>query len=82
MLLDVDGAPVLGKDGKTPLTVMEAAESKRETRPHWFPAQSSGSGSKQSYGGAGPKVMKRAQFDALPARDRAAAMKSGVTLQD
>ena len=50
ILLDSDNQPVLGKDGKTRLTVMEAAESKRETRPHWFPATASGGGAKPTSG--------------------------------
>lgn len=82
VLLDKDGSPVLGKDGKTRLTIQETAESKRDTRPHWFPASASGSGAKPGFGGPGAKVMKRAQFDQLPAKQRAAFMSGGGSIQD
>lgn len=39
-----DGAPVLGKDGKTPFSPQEWLESMKETAPHWFPAGNSGGG--------------------------------------
>jgi len=42
--LGADGAPVLGKDGKTPFSPSEWLEGMKETAPHWFPAGSSGGG--------------------------------------
>lgn len=50
--LGEDGKPVLGKDGKTPFTPSEWLESMRETKPHWFPATASGSGTRGSSGPA------------------------------
>lgn len=37
LALDVDGQVIYGKDGKTPLTPSEWAESMRETAPHLWP---------------------------------------------
>lgn len=74
--LDADGKPVLGKDGKTPFSPAEWIESMTEVAPHWFPANASGGGAGGSGSGVGGnKVMKRAQFESLPARDKAAAAK-------
>lgn len=60
--VDSDGEVILGKDGKTPLTPAEWAESLRETAPHLWPraqgagAQGSGRGSASqpagSFGGS------------------------------
>jgi hypothetical protein len=75
--LGADGKPVLGKDGKTPFSPAEWIESMAEQAPHWFPAGGSGGGSGGSGGGqGGGKTMKRSAFDALPARDKAAAAKA------
>lgn len=41
---------VIGKDGKTPFSIAEWIEGCRETKPHWFPANGGGTGSKQSTG--------------------------------
>lgn len=71
-----DGKPVIGKDGKTPFSPAEWIESMTEVAPHWFPSDSTGGGaggSKNATGGG--KTMKRSAFEALPARDRAAAAK-------
>ncbi|MGE9550453.1 hypothetical protein ACQPT2_04340 [Erwinia amylovora] len=55
--VDGEGNPVLGKDGKTPLTPPEWIESLKETAPHLFtPAEGTGAGGhKQGAGG----VLKR-----------------------
>lgn len=42
---------VLGKDGKTPFSIGEWIESMREVKPHWFPANQSGTGARQSSNG-------------------------------
>ena len=42
--VDSSGFPVLGKDGKTPFTVKEWLEERKEDCPHWFPAGNSGGG--------------------------------------
>lgn len=82
--LDEDGNPVAregkyGKDGK-PLTLKEWFAEMKDSRPHWFPATGNGGGAGHG-GGNGSKVMTQADFDALPAKQRAAAMESGVTIK-
>lgn len=81
--LDDDGNPVAregkyGKDGK-PLTLKEWFADMKDSRPHWFPATGSGGGAGHG-GGNGQKTMTQSAFDAMPARQRAAAMESGVTI--
>lgn len=82
--LDDDGNPIAregkyGKDGK-PLTLKEWFADMKDARPHWFPATGNGGGA--GHGGAsGQKVMTQSAFDALPAKQKAAAMASGVTIQ-
>lgn len=81
--LDDDGNPVAregkyGKDGK-PLTLKEWFAEMKDSRPHWFPATGSGGGAGHG-GGNGQKTMTQSAFDALPAKQRAAAMESGVTI--
>lgn len=61
--MGADGEPVLGKDGKTPLTPTEWLESMKEKKPHWWPANASGGGSRQSNGTAFSKL--RAEMTAL-----------------
>lgn len=58
--LGADGRPVLGKDGKTPLTPTEWLESMKETKPHWFPASASGGGSGGGKGNGGSQQYKKA----------------------
>lgn len=75
--LGADGAPVLGKDGKTPFTPAEWLEGMKETAPHWFPAQGSGGGANGSGGaGAGGKTIRREAFDALSQPERAKVVKT------
>lgn len=81
--LDDDGNPVArdgkyGKDGKA-LTLKEWFADMKDTRPHWFPATANGGGAGHG-GGNGQKTMTQAAFDALPAKQRAAAMESGMTI--
>ena len=82
--LDDDGNPIAregkyGKDGK-PLTLKEWFAEMKDSRPHWFPATGNGGGAGHG-GGNGSKVMTQADFDALPAKQRAAAMESGVSIK-
>lgn len=49
--VDADGNPILGKDGKTPLTPREWLEGMKEKKPHWFLATASGSGTPGGKGG-------------------------------
>jgi hypothetical protein len=75
--LDSEGRPVLGKDGSTPFSPAEWIELQKETKPHWFPASSSGGGSSAGgTGGSGAgKTIKRADYDRLsPADQRTLAM--------
>lgn len=58
-----DGEPVLGKDGKTPLSPLEWLESMNEKKPHWWLANASGGGASQSASGGAVKA--RAQMTAL-----------------
>lgn len=82
--LDDEGNPVAregkyGKDGK-PLTLKEWFADMKDSRPHWFPATGNGGGA--GHGGAsGQKIMTQSAFDALPAKQKAASMASGVTIQ-
>ncbi|MBM6442397.1 hypothetical protein JQF37_01990 [Pseudomonas sp. MIL9] len=82
--LDDDGNPVAregkyGKDGK-PLTLKEWFAEMKDSRPHWFPATGNGGGAGHG-GGNGSKVMTQSEFDALPAKQRAAAMEGGVSIK-
>lgn len=80
--LAADGAPVLGKDGKTAFSPTEWLDSMKETAPHWFPSAGSGGGAGGSGAtGAGGKTITRAAFDALTPRERATAVKT-LTLVD
>lgn len=79
----VDGAPVLGKDGKTPFGPAEWIEQAKELKPHWFPAGTSGGGSgpAREAGGTG-KTIKRSDFDALPAAQKAKVASGGTQIVD
>jgi len=78
-----DGSPVLGKDGKTPLSPSEWLDSMKEVAPHWFPAPGSGTGSQQSSNATNAKSIKRAAFEALgPAERRKAVVEDGMTIVD
>jgi hypothetical protein len=82
--LDDDGNPIAregkyGKDGK-PLTLKEWFGDMKDSRPHWFPATGSGGGAGHG-GGNSSKVMTQSAFDAMPARERAAAMSNGMTIK-
>lgn len=80
---DKDGETVvLGKDAKTPFSVTEWIESMKESAPHWFPAGSSGGGSKGDQGKGGEKTMKRSAFDALGQDERKKVMADKVKLVD
>lgn len=68
--LGQDGAPVLGKDGKTPFSPVEWLEGMKETAPHWFPAGSSGGG---AGGGKGAPGGNGKDLSHLPPAARMAA---------
>lgn len=83
-LLDEEGNPAavegaFGKDGK-PLTLKEWFADMKEKAPHWWPASQGGGGA--GHGGAnGTNTMTQADFDALPPKERAKRMASGVTIK-
>lgn len=90
--LNDDGEPVamngdeivLGKDGKTPLSPIEWAESLRETAAHLWPkAQGTNApGSGSGLGSRGKKSVTRATFDGMSQFDRAAHAKNGGIVVD
>ncbi|MFC0225676.1 hypothetical protein [Serratia aquatilis] len=54
--IDKDGNPIMGKDGKTPLSPVEWAESLKDTAPHLWPgAEGSGAGGHKPPSGGLPK---------------------------
>jgi hypothetical protein len=89
--LNDDGEPVavngdeviLGKDGKTPLSPMEWAESLRETAPHLWPKAQ---GTNAPGSGPGPrgntKTASRAQFDSMNQFERMTFSKAGGKVLD
>ena len=88
--LNDDGEPVamngdeviLSKDGKTPLTTQEWAESLRETAPHLWPKAQGTNAPGSGSGPRGAKTMKTDAFNALKPAVRAQLMAQGVTLID
>lgn len=80
--LGQDGAPVLGKDGKSIFTPVEWLEGMKEAAPHWFPLGSSGGGAGGGNGGQGSKTIKLSDLNAMRPKDRAAAMSSGANIID
>jgi hypothetical protein len=57
--IDKEGQAILGKDGKTPLTPLEWAESLRESAPHLWPRAS---GTNAPGGGSGNAALKRSEM--------------------
>jgi len=90
--LNDDGDPValngdeivLGKDGKTPLSPIEWAESLRETAAHLWPkAQGTNApGSGPGLGSRGKKTVTRAAFDGMSQFDRATHARNGGVVVD
>lgn len=77
-----DGEIVLGKDGKSPLTASEWAESLRDTATHLWP-KAQGAGAQGSNGGGkSNKTITRSQFEALDPMAKAATIKGGSTVTD
>lgn len=72
--LDAEGKPVMGKDTKSPFSPAEWLDGMRETAPHWFPSNNSGSGASSNKGSKGATI-KRADFDKLDPVTRAAKAK-------
>lgn len=83
--LDSEGRPELGKDGKTPFNPVEWMEMQRELKPHWFPADTSGSGSGGASGASGAgktKSMRRSAFDQLTVTAQGEFARSGGAIVD
>lgn len=81
--LNSEGVPELGKDGKTPFSPAEWMDLQRELKPHWFPAQSSGSGSGGANGAkGGAKTMKRSAFDSLTPVQQGGVARAGTQIID
>ncbi|MBI6187652.1 hypothetical protein JEP98_00550 [Providencia rettgeri] len=59
--VDEDGDPIMGKDGRTPLSPVEWVESLKENAPHLFPTASGTDAGKHKQGGA---HLKRSQMSA------------------
>ncbi|KPD01955.1 hypothetical protein V5085_01730 [Moellerella wisconsensis] len=59
--VDEDGNPVMGKDGRTPLSPVEWIESLKESAPHLFPAASGTDAGKHKQSGV---HLKRSQMSA------------------
>jgi hypothetical protein len=80
--LDSEGKVVMGKDAKTPFSPAEWLEGMKETAPHWFPAGSSGGGSRGDGGNNSAKTVKRAAFEAKSEVDKRAFLKEGGKVVD
>jgi hypothetical protein len=83
--LDAEGNPELGKNGKTPFSPAEWIEQQKEKKPHWFPSNTSGSGSsnaRQSGSNASGKTIKRSDYEALPMLKQAEVARSGIRIVD
>lgn len=84
---DADGNPLIGKDGKSPLTMGEWLDSQREGAPHWFndPEGAPGSGSKdkggQSAGGTFTLTRAEAADRSTYKAMKAKALEAGQTVQ-
>jgi len=77
VMYDEDGAVVIGKDGKTPFSPREWANSDalKDTKPHWFAASLGGTGATQTQGSGGGKTMSRAHFMTLSTAQQAKIMR-------
>ena len=65
--VDANGDVLFGKDGKTPLSPLEWAESLKETAPHLFPrAEGTGAGGHKPNGGGS---LKRSEMSASDKAD-------------
>lgn len=64
--VDKEGQAILGKDGKSPLTPLEWAESLRESAPHLWPRAS---GTNAPGGGGGNAALKRSEMTSVAKRE-------------
>jgi len=80
---DSDGALIIGKSGKDPLTVNEWLDGMKEAAPHWFPGSSGAGagGGKDGKGSAYSITKSEASNPQIYQAAKAAAEKAGATLQ-
>jgi len=80
---DKNDTIVIGKDGKTPLSVQEWIEGMKDNAPHWFPPQSGAGAHGGNQGASGSFTITKSQAgDARTYQEaKAAAEKAGVPLQ-
>jgi len=80
--LGADGTPELDADGQ-PFTPAKWIESQKATKPHWFPANTSGSGGSGARDGNGTgTTITRAAFAQMSPLERAAAVQNGSKIID
>jgi hypothetical protein len=80
---DGNGALIIGKSGKDPLTVAEWLDNMKEKAPHWYPGSSGiGAGGGQGGKGSAYSITKtEAQNPRTYQAAKEAAQKAGTTLQ-
>lgn len=80
---DADGALIIGKSGKDPLTVEEWLDSMKEKAPHWYPGSSgAGAGGGKDGKGSSYSITKtEAQNPQTYQAAKEAAQKAGAQLQ-
>jgi hypothetical protein len=75
-VVQMDGdTPKLGKDSKTPFSLSEWFEEKKVTKPHWWPAGSSGGGAGGDKGSKGNKV----DYSGMSAAQKLSAARANAT---
>jgi len=80
----IDGKPMIGSGADHGATLADLASELAKAKPYAVRDQGKGGGGKPagSSGGTPQKTMTRAQFDALDAGAKSAAMRDGTTLTD
>jgi hypothetical protein len=80
VMYDSDGSIVIGKDGKTPFSPKEWANSDalKDTKSHWFAASMGGTGAQQTSGSGNGKTMSRSTFMTLSPQAQAKIMRERV----
>jgi DNA-binding transcriptional MerR regulator len=85
-IMAADGETPMAGSGKSGLATFDDLVKEALTKwPSLFKASGAGGGGKlpgSGAGGAGNRSMSKAEFEALPAKERAARMASGLTLTD
>lgn len=82
-ILTADGKPMIGSGADHGATLADLAKELAKASPFLVKDAGAGGGGKPpGSGGTPPKTMTTAEFNALSARERAAAMKNGTTLTE